>query len=146
MKTRDIVVGFLVLVVIVVGVVLLLNSRKKAATLLPSPTPSITQKVNNAFPNINIPDNIEKAELKDVTGGESFGVATRTEIIANLPDLSTGRFYQGKLQNNQGKTVTLGNFRAAKGGFLLEYNSSRYPGYNTVLVTQGSTTILQGSF
>ena len=93
-----------------------------------------------------IPADVERTELKDVSGGQSFGIATRTEILANLPEPPAGTVYQGKLENDQGQFVTLGTLHIAKGGYILEYNSSNYSGYNKVLVVLGSQTILEGSF
>ena len=34
----------------------------------------------------------------------------------------------------------------AKGGWILDYSSSKYPGYNKIIVTQGTAHILEGSF
>lgn len=145
MKTRDIVTGFIVLVILI-GVVLFIRNRTLKPVAIPTPTPSIQQKVSKTFNGLTIPAGTEQTELKDVTGGESFGIATRTEILANLPALSSGQFYQGRLANSAGKIVVLGNFRLAKGGYILEYDSKKFPGYNIVIVAQAGKTILQGSF
>lgn len=146
MKVRDIVTGLIVLVVLIAGVLLIKNARDKRLAAVPTPTPSIEQKVGATFNGLTIPSDVEKTELKDVTGGQSFGIATRTEILANLPELSPGQKYQAKLENSQGKTILLGTLRIAKGGYLLEYDSSKYPGYNKVLVILGGKTLLEGSF
>lgn len=146
MKTRDIITGFIVLVILI-GVVLFIRNRSvKSPAVVPTATPSITQKVSQTFNGLTIPQGVEQTELKDVTGGASFGIATRTEILANLPALPSGQFYQGRLANSAGKIVILGNLRLAKGGYILEYSSTKYPGYNTVIVAQAGKTILQGSF
>lgn len=75
-----------------------------------------------------------------------MGIATRTEVLADLPGLANGQFYQVRLQNINGKEVLLGNLRQAKGGWILEYNSVKFPGYNKVIVTLGTKHILEGSF
>jgi hypothetical protein len=72
-----------------------------------------------------------------------MGLATRNEILADLP---SGQSYQGWLENSNGKTVLLGTLKMAKGGWLLNYNSGAYPGYNKVIVTAGQKHILEGSF
>jgi len=144
MKSRDVVIGFIFLVLLVAGVLWILRARNIKTSNLPLPTPNIAQQVKNAFPNI--PDGVERANLKDVTGGNSIGVATRTEVVANLPDLPSGRTYQVLLENSSGKDVNLGSMRISKSGYILEYNSANFPGYNKVIVTQGSTHILEGSF
>lgn len=146
MKTRDIVIGFIFLVILIAGVLWISRVKNKKTTSLPLPTPSISQKINNAFPGLNIPEGVERANLSDVSGGSSIGVATRTEIVANLPDLSGGQIYQGWLENSSGKNVLLGTFRISKSGWILEYNSANFPGYNKVIVTLGTTHILEGSF
>jgi hypothetical protein len=83
--------------------------------------------------------------LKDVTGGVGMGIATRSEILADLPDPTNGQYYQVFLEKD-GKTVLLGRLEKAKGGWILNYNSAKFPGYNKVIITVGTTHILEGSF
>jgi hypothetical protein len=144
MKTRDIVIGFVFLVILIAGVLWIVRIKNTKTTSLPLPTPNIAQQIKNTFPNI--PDGVERANLKDVTGGNALGVATRTEVIANLPSLTKGRSYQVVLEDSSGKTVNLGLMKLSKSGYLLEYTSSKYPGYNKIIIEQGSTHILEGSF
>jgi hypothetical protein len=146
MKSRDVIIGFIFLVLLIAGVLWIFRAKNNKTSNLPLPTPNISQRINNAFPNLNIPDGVERANLSDVTGGNSLGVATRTEVIANLPDLPSGKYYQVLLENSSGKNVNLGNMRISKSGYILEYNSTNFPGYNKVIVVQGSTHILEGSF
>jgi hypothetical protein len=42
--------------------------------------------------------------------------------------------------------VKLGIMRISKSGYILEYNSANFPGFNKVIVIQGTTRILEGSF
>jgi hypothetical protein len=146
MKSRDVIIGFVFLVVLVAGILWIFRVKNNKTTSLPLPTPSISQKVNNAFPGLNIPDGVERVNLSDVTGGNSIGVATRTEVVANLPDLSGKQQYQVLLENASGRDVNLGTMRISKSGWILQYNSSKYPGYNKVIVVLGTTHILEGSF
>jgi hypothetical protein len=146
MKTRDVVIGFIFLVVLIAGILWIFRTRGSKTSNLPLPTPNISERIKNAFPNLNIPDGVERANLSDVTGGDSIGVATRTEVVANLPELTSGKFYQVMLEDSSGKSVKLGNMRIAKSGYILEYNSANFPGFNKVIVVQGSTRILEGSF
>lgn len=146
MKTRDIIIGFIFLVILVAGVLLVYRARNKKNTNLPLPTPNIVEQIKNAFPNLTIPDGVERANLRDVTGGNSIGITTRTEVVANLPEAPIGQNYQVLLENSQGKTVNMGNMRISKVGYILEYNSSKYQGYNKVIVILGNTHILEGSF
>jgi hypothetical protein len=146
MKSRDVVIGFIFLVILIAGVLWALRVKNNKTSNLPLPTPNISQKIKNAFPNLNIPDGVERANLSDVTGGNSVGVATGTEVVANLPELTNGKFYQVLLENSSGKSVVLGKMRISKSGYILEYNSASFPGYNKVVIIQGSTHILEGSF
>ena len=147
MKTRDIVIGLIVLVVLVTAVFVIKRSlSKKAVVNLPSQQVSVQQKIQNTFHGLTIPEDSIKSNLVDVSGGQGFGVATNNEILANLPDLSAGKVYKAWLANPQGKTILLGNLRSAKGGYLIEYNSASYPNYNKVIVTLDNKHILEGSF
>jgi len=146
MKARDIVIGLVVLVILITAVLVVKKSLNKKAIAVPSQQVSIQQKVRNTFPGLTIPEDSIKTNLVDVAGGEGFGVATNNEILANLPDPTNGKVYKAWLDNSQGKTVLLGNLRSAKGGYLIEYNSSSYPGYNKVVVTLDNQHILEGSF
>lgn len=145
MRIRNILVAFIVVVAVVAGVLYIKNRAKIAQKVSPTATPSIQQQIENKFKDLVIPPDAEKIELKDVSGGVGMGIATRNEILADLPTLANGKFYQGWLEKD-GKTVLLGTLNMAKGGWILNYNSSVYPGYNKVIVTQGSTHILEGSF
>lgn len=141
MKTRDVIVGFVFLVVLIAGVLWLVKSRTGKSANLPLPSPSIAEQVNQAFPNI--PSGVERANLKDVRGGNSLGVATRTEVVANLPSDHT---YQVSLENSSGKIINLGTMWVSKSGWMLQYDSAKYPGYNKVIVSESGNHILEGSF
>lgn len=143
-KAKDVVIGLIVLVILITGALYIRNSRRANTSSPPISTPNISQVVKNTFPNI--PEGVERVNLSDVSGGNSIGVATRTEIVANLPELGSGKFYQVLLSNSSGKTLVLGNMKISKSGYILEYSSNRYPDYNKVMVIQGSTRILEGSF
>jgi hypothetical protein len=144
-RTKDILVAFIVIVAIVAGVLLIKNRAKIAQKVSPTATPSIQQQIENKFKGLVIPQDQESIELKDVSGGSGIGLATRNEILADLPTLPNGQFYQGWLEKD-GKAVLLGTLKMAKGGWILNYNSSIYPGYNKVIVTVGGKHILEGSF
>jgi hypothetical protein len=146
MKTRDVIIGFVFLVILIAGILWIFSTRGSRTSNLPLPTPNISERIKNAFPNLDIPDGVERANLSDVTGGDSLGVATRTEVVANLPELSAGKYYQVMLEDSSGKTVKLGNMRISKSGYILEYDSTDFPGYNKVIVVLENTRILEGSF
>lgn len=153
-RRRNIAVGLLVLVVIA-GIFYLIKSRADSMKVPESSNePTITQIEQNFKDkyNITIPDDVEKTSLKDVSGGPGAGIATRTEILADLPDPEEGTFYQAWLQNGD-KVISLGKMSMEKGGWLISYNSSAYPEYNSIVVSLEKVfdsnlekRILEGSF
>lgn len=153
-RKRDIVVGFVILLVLA-AVFYFFKSRNKQMTVPEaSSEPTITQVEQNFKDkyNLTVPDNIEKTNLKDVSGGNGMGIATRTEILADLPDPESGYFYQAWLENGD-KLVSLGKMSMEKGGWIISYTGSNYPGYNKVLVSLERVfdytvekRILEGSF
>jgi len=146
MKGRDILTVFIVIVIIIAGVLLIKNRAKIVQKISPAATPSVQQQIQNKFKGLTIPQGEPSIDLKDVSGGSGMGIATKSEILADLPNLSKGQVYQGYLENSSGKTVLLGTLSTAKGGWILNYDSSKYPGYNKVIVAIGVTHILEGSF
>src|SRR5258707_1607625 len=131
---RDILIGAAILVIIILAIYLI---RRPAIfnTVTVSPVPSaiseFEQKLEDQF-NIKVPDNVEKIELKDVTGGISQGIATRIyennvfehTVIADLTDPDSGYFYQGWLmRGNPGDTtfgyVSTGKLESEKGGYMV---------------------------
>lgn len=145
MKTRDIAIGFVFLVILITGVLLIYRVKNRQKINSPLPTPNIVQKVGD-LSNFNIPDGVERTNLKDVTGGSSIGIATRTEVVANLPELSKNQGYTVLLENSKGEKIFLGRMRISKAGYILEYDSAKHPGFNKIIVVLGSTNILEGSF
>lgn len=134
--------------------------------LNPSPSPTVEQKIEQKF-NVAIPDNLEKAILKDVSGGESEGIATRKylsgkfnlTVLAALPDPENPNFYEvwiakGKVGDKDYQIIPVGKLRIAKGGWLVDFNSTKnYPDFNSVIVSLEKKItkipekiILEGSF
>ena len=145
MKGKDILVAFIVLVIIVAGILILNKKPKVTKVSLPSPTPSIQQQIQDKFAGLSIPQNTEQTELKDVSGGSGMGLATRSEILADLPTPPAGQSYQAWIGNGQ-RLILLGKLEMAKGGYILDYNSAKYAGYNGIVITLGGKHILEGSF
>jgi hypothetical protein len=145
MRLKNIVITFLILIIFVVGVLVIFKKSKNKGLVVPTATPSIQQKIESKFKGLTIPADAEKVELKDVSGGNGMGLAMRGEILADLPILTEGQFYQAWLEKD-GKEVLIGKLEIAKGGWILNYDSSKYPGYNKVIITLGTIHILEGSF
>ncbi len=146
MKTRDILVGFVVLVMIISGV-LWVKKTRNARLNPPLPTPNIEEKVTKMF-NFDIPEGAPKAELNDVSGGNGSAIATRDAVLADLPEAPIGFFYQVWVEKDS-KLVSLGKMRSAKGGFLFDGNIN---GDRVIVSLEKSfdskleTKILEGSF
>ncbi len=145
MKGRDILIAFIIIVALVVAV-LLIKNKKTTTVLAPSASPSIQQQIESKFQGITIPVDEEHIELIDVSGGVGMGIATKTEILADLPTPPKGQFYKAFLLSQSGKSVSLGNLDFAKGGWMLSYDLDKYPDYKKVVVSLNSTNILEGSF
>lgn len=164
MKARDIVIGLIILAVLAGAIVAI--RRARAPKTVPSPTPSIEQQLEKSF-NFEIPDDVERADLRDVSGGTGSGIATRKyeagrfshTVLADLSDPSVGSFYEGWLvRGKEGDSnfayISTGKLRIAKGGYLLEFESGKdYSEYKGVVVTlekvddkKPETHALEGSF
>lgn len=157
MKKKDIVIGLVILAVLAGTIYFIRKPRQRLEEL---PSPSIEEKIEESF-NLEIPDDVDKAQLRDITGGISSGMATRIfengefkhMVLADLPDPVTGVFYEGWLVKDNDFFST-GKMRIAKGGWVLEFESSiDYSDYNKVVVTQEliddenpETHILEGEF
>ncbi len=165
MSKRDIIIG-VVIFAILVGAVFFFRRQKKGPELPITPPPSVEDKIEKSF-NIELPDDVDKATLKDVSGGDSSGISTRKyangkfthTALADLPDPDSGEFYEGWLvRGNPGEAnfsfISTGKMRVAKGGWLLEFQSSKdFSDYKMVVVTlekvddkKPEKHILEGSF
>lgn len=146
MKSRDILVGLLVLVVLITGVLWVRKARTDKALKLQT-TPTTEEKISRSFNNLQIPEDVKKVELNDVSGGDGFGIATSDMVLADLPDPQQGYFYQVWLEKN-GKLISLGKMRVAKGGWILEGNISGrvIVSLEKVFDQKLETRVLEGSF
>jgi len=166
MNRRDIVIG-LVILAILAGIVYWRQARtKKQVTPVAPQTLSVEQKIEDKF-NVQIPEGVDKAELKDVTGGTASGIVTRKyengrftlDILADLPDAEAGKFYQGwMVKGKEGETgysiVKLGRMQIAKGGWSLEFRSStNFSDHNQIIVSSEekvgispAKSVIEGSF
>lgn len=159
MNKQDILVGVVILAVL--GAVIYFWQRPEPPEELRVPqTLSIEDQIEETF-KLEIPEDVDKAELKDVTGGTATGLATRKfeegrfihTVLADLPDPEAGKFYEGWLVKDD-EVISTGRLRLAKGGYLLEFQSSTdysdHAGVVITLETVADTTpekhILEGSF
>lgn len=110
-----------------------------------------------------LPQSLDRVELKDVTGGANAGIATREvvnnkfshAVLAALLDPERGSWYEGWLVRDEPfEAIYTGKLRLAKGGYLLEFNSSQdLRDHQKVVVTvekkddrKPETHVLEGTF
>lgn len=136
MRARDIVTGLIVLALLIGGIFWVKRTKTNKETLTVT-TPSTEEKISDTFNGLEIPKDTEKAELKDISGGNGVGIATQDMVLANLPDPDAGQYYQVWADDK-----LLGSMRIAKGGFLFE---GKIEG-KKIQVKLGSGIILEGSF
>lgn len=158
MGKREILTGLFVILVIF-GVVYGIKKAKAPKLQVPQ-TPSVEEQIENSF-NLVIPEDVERVDLNKVSDIEGTGIATRKfedgkftqMILADLPDPVAGFFYQGWLAKGD-EYLPTGKLAVAKGGYLLEFTSTKdYSDYKkvvvsleTVLSTKPTKIILEGSF
>ena len=163
MKRKDIVIGLVVLAVLA-GIIFWFRKPKEEFKV--PEIPSVEEKMEEFF-NVEIPEDIEKAQLKDVIGGDALGIATRNYengtfvhvVLADLPNPEEGFYYEGWLvRGKEGDDdfdyISTGKMRLAKGGYLLEFESSTdYLDYQEVVITLEKTEdnlpekhVLEGTF
>ncbi len=168
MKTnrKDLIIGAVILVGLLI-VIIWSRRNQELAISTPTPFPTISEEELEKDFNLDIPDNIDKANLSDVSGGTGLGLATRdfanstftVTVLGDLPEPQAGYFYQAwAVRGNEGQTnyaqVSLGKMRVAKGGWLLDFQSKvDYSDYSKVVVSLEKTfdqkmemKVLEGSF
>ena len=136
---KDLITGFIVLAILAGGYYWL---KKSEPTTTPAPTPKIEDKIEDSF-KVNIPEDVDKVELKDLTGKGVSALATKkfankkfeSMVLADLPDPDSGKFYQAWLVKDT-NYVSMGKMRVAKGGWISEFQSSTdYSSYKKVVVS-----------
>lgn len=160
MNRRDIVIGFVILAILAGFIYWRQRTTEEEELQIPQ-TLSVEDKIEERF-NLEIPEDVDKAELRDIAGGDASGIATRKfesgrfiyTVLADLPDPEKGKFYQGWLLKGDEALVSTGRMSVAKGGWILEFESSTdYMNYNKVVVTEEEISditperhILEGEF
>ena len=165
MNRRDIVIGLVILFALA-GFIFFRAKRETSPELIVPQTLSTEDTLEEKF-GLTLPEDVEKVELNDVSGGDGSGIATRKfesgifthTILADLPEPTSGTFYQGWLVRGSAGDdnfafISTGRMTLAKGGYLLEFQSATdFSEYNQVIVTKEivadstpETHILEGSF
>jgi hypothetical protein len=120
---KDVIIGFLIIVTLVAG--FLIYKKVKTPKPLSTKTPAsfeYREDFADTF-RMDIPEGSSLIELKDVNGGDSRGIVTKTEILVDTNDPKKDHFYQVWLEKDS-KLTSLGKMTIAKGGWILEYSSS----------------------
>jgi len=162
---RNVVIG-LVAIAILAAIIYWYQKNKRASELPPAAQPTFEESFEDKF-RVQIPEDVDKSELRDVSGGDGSGLATRKfengrfthNVLVDLPDPETGDFYEGWLvRGKAGESdfayISTGKLSFVKGGYLLEYESSKdYSAYEGVVVSLEKVNdrkpekhILEGSF
>jgi hypothetical protein len=167
MKRRDIVIGLVILLVIV-GLFYFRQKGNGEDMIVPEEQTAsdVERRIEERF-NVEIPDDVNKAELRDANDGDGSAIATRKmenntfthSVLADLPDPETGKFYQawlvrGEEADEDYSIVLTGRMQVAKGGWVLEYSTTQnLEDHNRVLVTLESVNdqkaedvVLEGEF
>jgi hypothetical protein len=158
----------LALVLLVIGGFFYLRARARRETLeVPAGGEGveIEEKASELAEQLGVqlPDDVEKVELVDVSGGAASGIATRKfiegefshSVLAALPDPEPGSWYEGWLVRQEPFEVLFtGILRMAKGGYVLDYSLEEdLTDHGEVIVTlegvddqKPEQHILEGSF
>ena len=163
--------GAFIVLLVIVGLVLFLRSgeEKEKGEVGEGEGVRIEDVVSELSSQlgVTVPEDVERTSLRDVSGGEASGLATRKHedgrfthtILAALPDLQAGTFYEGWLvRGSEGdenfSVLSTGKLRVSKGGYLLEFSSDQdLRDHSQVVVTveriddgKPETHILEGNF
>lgn len=161
MKVRDIVIAVVILAII--GFVLYnISNTDNTPELEATPiSGEIEQNLEERFQR-DIPDDVEKTELEGtVEGTEVSALAIRdysdgaytASVLADLEAPEAGKQYYAWINRDE-EYVRLGTLQQAKGGWLIDYESSTdYSEFDRVVVSHESAPgsepqdiVLEGSF
>lgn len=162
MKTKDFVVWLIILLIVLGAYFFIKKTKKSELQAIPYPTPSVEDRVSVKFGGLTIPNDLDKAELKGVADKDALGIATRKysngkfvlTVLGDLAEPKAGYFYEAWLLGNNKELVSLGTLRQAKGGYLVDFTSSKdYSSLDSIFVTvekkhdvTPEEHVLEGSF
>ena len=146
MNIKRVIIAFLVLVLLIAGILYFFKKNKTPATsYIQEKTSSVEERIKGKIKGITIPDDENTIELINVSGGEGMGILTETGVYADLPELGNGELYKVYMIDGTSK-VLIGRLSSVKGGFILEFDLSKYKNYKQIIIMNGDETILTGSF
>ena len=150
MERRDIVIG-LVILLILAGIVYWVARPKQTPIEDIEPSPSVEEQMEDQF-KTEVPEDADKVELEDTSGGDSRGIAFRRVVggalvlsfLADLAEPEPETFYQAwavkEGEDGELETISLGKLTMAKGGYVLDYQTEKdLEGYDTVIISREKT-------
>jgi len=164
MNRRDIVIGGIILLLLA-GVIYWRQTTGPNESKVPE-TLSVEDQLEEQF-KFDIPEDVDKTELKDVAGVGASAIATRDykdgkythAALVDIADPALGSFYQGWIAKGEEGSddfslVSTGQLKLVKGGWMIEFESSTdYSDHDKILITQEKTfdstpedKLLEGSF
>lgn len=142
------------LLVLVVALFYLLQGRDNTPKIqeeVPIATPDVESKIEEVLGR-TIPDDVEKAALRDLTNSGMSAIATRVEDkgiveFSVLADLVESDEPYEVWAGSPGNLRKLGVMSLAKGGYLFEDRRvGTLDDYKNVEIRRGETKVLEGSF
>ena len=149
---KDIAIGFIIIATIILLSYLYKNNKTPQEVSVSSPVPiSFKKELEESF-KFKIPENSSSIELKDISGGDSRGIATENEILVDAEDPAAGYFYEAWIEKDN-KLISLGKLLPAKGGWLLDNKTIEKDSNSKVIISLEKVfdnkiekKILEGSF
>lgn len=152
--------NFLILLItalILGGIIYYLTNREQEEVLVvPEPQTLSSEDELEKSLRFQIPEDAEKTELRNLRGDASKAIATRRVVnevleISILADLDEGSYQAYLVKGEQGSEdyseIPAGELRLAKGGYLLEFESSEdLSAYDKIIVKDGDNVVFEGSF
>ncbi len=149
---KDIITGFVIILIIVLGFYLYQNSKKQ--TIKTNKNTPVSVEYKKDFEDkfkLNMIDDSNTIELVDLTGGNSRGIASENEILVDADNPKDNYYYEAWLVDDN-KTSSLGKLEMVKGGWLLKYSKNNLEAKKLIIslekVDDGKIekSILEGSF
>lgn len=146
MNIKRVIIAFLILVLLVAGLLYFFKKNNKTSiSYIPEETSTVETQIKEKIKGVTIPDDENTIELVNVSGREGMGILTKTGVYADLPELEIGESYKVFVANGSSK-IMIGYLTSAKGGYILEFDLSKYREYKQLIIMKGDETILTGSF
>jgi hypothetical protein len=156
-------IAVVVVVVVALGFFLFRQSRESEEPVIETEEQVAEERADEFLEQIEVtlPEDADRANLRDVASTNSVGVATRrgeegqTEysVLASLPDPERSQHYEAYLVDDAGEQTFLGRLVQGKGGWMVDYRSMKEIEADKVVVSreedvdgEPDEVILEGEF